>query len=728
MRNRFLARLSFQRRGWIIPLIVAISITIITVRGLHGSAMIGGGEYSLAFLSLLSFTLFLILVLGGLVIHNLARLWIDMRRNKAGAVLRGRMVTLFVLLSLLPTLVVAILSVELLNRGVDSWFSEQISQALSHSLDVAKAFYRENQRTIRHDAEAIVRNRAVTSALSLQGSEAASTVLEIERAARGLDEIAIIRGDGARIAQAGELPFDPIPDLAPLEENTSRALLVTNDAGNRSRAFVKLEEGLYLYTGRWIDRQVLGQMASIESAFVQYNQLRSAHGLLKVSHSVTLILISLLLLLAAVWSGFRIADSITSPITRLVIGTRKVADGDLSVTLPVRGIDELATLMASFNAMTAKLAENRTELQKSNSLLEERRRFMEAIVQNTSAGVISVNRFDQVTLVNPAASKLLGIDPDAAFGRSYPDVLPDPMLQILKSQLTGASDGERAPSAQIQVQGPEKALTLRTRSTPLKDPEGGSRGFTITFDDVSEILLAQRTSAWSDVARRIAHEIKNPLTPIQLWAQRMRRKYLRNLDDDRRDWKILDEGTTAIINQVEELRVLVNEFSNFARLPRPSLKIDDPAIALNEVLTLFDSESSDLEVITDIPDSLPSFAFDRAQVKQILTNLLRNAIASVRERMETETDPSGKVSLTVHTDESGHWLVIQVADNGIGIPPQDRDRVFEPYFTTKKKGTGLGLAIVRKIVEDHGGTIRMRESGQQGALAELQLPLGDAAV
>ncbi|MBF0096554.1 MAG: HAMP domain-containing protein [Magnetococcales bacterium] len=732
-------------RNWILPLLFAVVvITVLTGQGLRGIATMESGKYGLFFLVLLYVNLFLVLLLGVLVVRNLHRLWLDRRQRRTGARLRTRMALKFVALSLVPTLIVAILSVNFLNRGVDTWFSEQISLALANSLEVSKAYYRENQRVVRHDAESIIRNRAITTALALQDDEAASAALEAEREARGLDEITIFRGDGTRIASAGSLPIDPIPDLTPLTEGSSRSLLSTSDSGDRVRAFVLLGEDLFLSVGHWIDRQILSQMDTVESVYVHYHRMRASHGLLKANHTVTLALISLLLLLAAIWSGLHIADELTDPITELVVGTRKVAIGDLSVTLSVSGDDELAALMASFNAMTQKLNENRQELQSTNDLLEERSRYLAAIVGNISAGVISVNRFDEITLLNPAAGILLNCTAEQTLGEPYSTVLPPELLQVMPTLLHQGqtrtvhhprntpntatlrsqeseevtTHSSKNPSAQIQLQGPEKPKTLLVRLTFLEDGDGESRAFILTFDDLTEVLIAQRSHAWSEVARRIAHEIKNPLTPIQLWAQRMRRKYLLPPGKERRDWRVLDEGTEAIINQVEELRILVNEFSTFSRLPRPNLQEVDIVGTIGEALRLHAAELNKVAVSTTFNQEVQHCPHDRSQIKQVITNLINNSLAAMAEHGQ-------KAHLAIGTDLSanGEWYLIQVADSGPGIPPANRDRVFEPYFTTKKKGTGLGLQIVKKIIEDHGGTLRITDSQWGGTQVELKLPL-----
>ncbi|MEO5376393.1 MAG: ATP-binding protein [Magnetococcus sp. DMHC-6] len=736
-----------KSKGWLLILLLAVVVGIVFITGkaLHGSTTVGGGDYGIIFLLLIYINLFLILVFAFLVIRNLSRLWLDHRRQRTGSRLRTRMVALFVALSLLPTLIIAILSVNFLNRGVDSWFSDRITFALDHSLEVARSYYRENQKTVRHDAEDIARNRTVLRALSLQGSEAATAALEVERHARGLDEIAIIRADGARIARAGELPFDPIPDLTSISEGSTHAILITNDTGDRVRAFVKLNDELYLSTGHWIDHQILGQMETIEATYVEYHQLRAAHGLLKINHTVTLILITLLLLLTAFWSGFRIADGITDPITELVLGTRQVSMGDLTVKLEVTGNDELSTLMAAFNAMTRKLDENRQELQSTNELLEERQRFMAAIVNNISSGVISVNRQAQITLINPVAANLLNMNVGEAIGTPYSQILPAAILHPIETLLNSsmhrfsstsaplsASDTANSGddycqlSTQIQLQGPVKPLTLLARITFLEsrpstanDHTSSGQSFIATFDDLTDVLLAQRTHAWSEVARRIAHEIKNPLTPIQLWAQRMRRKYLQPMPSDQQpDWRILDEGTSSIIHQVDELKILVNEFSTFARMPRPSFKNHDFHDTIRKVILLYDTDQKSFTIQTDFDPKLPEFPFDQGQIRQVLTNLMTNAIAACQEQ-----HAESLLFIKTELSENGNWVRLEFADNGPGIPPQDRDRIFEPYFTTRKKGTGLGLAIVKKIIEDHGGTIRMRESLWKGALMEINIPL-----
>ncbi|MBF0624502.1 MAG: HAMP domain-containing protein [Magnetococcales bacterium] len=727
-----------SQRWWVAFLVLVAAVTLVTGLGVHGEVAGSGGDYSLVFLILLYVNLFLLLALGFLVVANLSRLWLDRRQGRAGSRLRGRMVGLFVILSLMPTTVVAVLSVELLNRGVDSWFSERITHALTHSLELARAYYQESQRTVRHDAEDIARNRSLSSSLALQDAETATAILERERKSRGLDEIVLMRADGTPILTAGVLPPDALPDLTALQEGSTRALMITNETGTRVRAFVRLGSGLYLSTGRWIDRQILGRMEKMESAFVDYNQLRAAHRVLKKSHRITLVLITVLLLLAAIWSGFRIAGEITDPISELVEGTYKVAAGDLSVCLPVSGSDELATLQAAFNAMILRLNENHAELQSTNALLEERRRFMAAILRNISSGVISVNRFDEITLMNPAAGELLGIQLQAAIGHPFSQAIPAPILEPLQGLLEGATDPDRMPgtqggtggegasvlSTQIQIEEEERTLTLLARLTLLEGRPDEGRGFIITFDDLSEVLQAQRTRAWSEVARRIAHEIKNPLTPIQLWAERLRRKLLREPDQERRDLRVLDEGTMAIIRQVDALRVLVNEFSNFARLPRPDMKNDDLNATVREVLLLHDAELRPLHFVADLAADLPPFPYDRGQIRQVLINLLANALAAIRERRERHgSGDEGHLVLSTRLSQNGKWAQVSLADSGIGIPPADRSRVWEPYFTTKKKGTGLGLAIVKKIIEDHGGSLRLRESQWQGVEVTFQLPI-----
>ncbi|MBF0125274.1 MAG: HAMP domain-containing protein [Magnetococcales bacterium] len=718
------------RRASGVALFLIVTMTLLTGRSLYSPSALSGGHYSITFFILLYINLFLVLALGIIVVRSLVRLWLERRQRLAGARLRTRMSTLFAALSLLPTVVIAVFSVELLNRGVDSWFSDRITQALQQSIHIARAYYRESQRTVRHDAEDMVRNRRlVASTMTLQRSDRVQLLLENERQARSLDEITVLQADGTRIAVAGDLPLDAMPDLTPLVDGTLRSLLVTDDTGTWVRAFVHLGGDQFLSAGRWIDRQILSQMEQVESAFVDYQQLRAAHGLLKSSHTMTLVTITLLLLLAALWSGLRIADSLTSPITQLVLGTRKVADGDLSVTMAVTGDDELATLMAAFNAMTQKLGENRRELQATNDLLEDRRRFMAAILRHISSGVISVDREERVTLINPAAARLIGIEPQPVIGTHYRTALPEPVLQPLEDLRRsgmGRNGGGNVLSIQIRIDGAERPLTLLARMTLLGSGDGASGGFLVTFDDLTDVLMAQRSRAWSEVARRIAHEIKNPLTPIQLWAQRMRRKYLRAQEAGTPvEWQILDEGTQAIINQVEEMRVLVDEFSNFARMPRPSLRHDDLNAAIQEVLLLHDADCRGITVEKRLWPGLPTIPFDRSQIKQVLTNLVSNALVAIRERPE---GPEGEIiaprlSVTTEMAHGDQWVSIQIADSGVGIPADHRDRIFDPYFTTRKRGTGLGLAIVKKIIEDHGGALRVRDSIWQGALIEVLLPI-----
>ena len=463
-------------------------------------------------------------------------------------------------------------------------------------------------------------------------------------------------------------------------------------------------------------------MKEISSSFEQYKSTKLLKGKIQKGYILFLLLIALVIIFLSTWVGFHLAKGITEPIQELAIATNRVASGDLNVTLDSYSQDEVGSLVEAFNTMTADLrkgqnAINRAnlELQASNLELEQRRRYMEIVLANVNAGVISIDSQGHITTINKSAQKLLGLKTERIIGRNFRDIVtPDyqPMIKGILKELIGS--GKDSIRKQVSLPAGDTKIILLVNVTTLKDEHNEFMGTVVVFDDLTQLLKAQRMAAWREVARRIAHEIKNPLTPIQLSAQRLRRRYL---DRFSADDIVFDECTTMIIKQVDDLKNLVNEFSSFARMPASNPSLNNLNDVLNEALVLFQEGHKEVQFQLQTDPYLPAFSLDREQIKRVAINLLDNAVAAVNG------NANGQITAKTSFNKDLKIATLKISDNGCGIPAEDKPRLFEPYFSTKKSGTGLGLAIVSTIISDHNGYIRVRDNEPQGTHFIVELPI-----
>ena len=476
---------------------------------------------------------------------------------------------------------------------------------------------------------------------------------------------------------------------------------------------------------RFVPFALAQKVAQIRAAHDAYRRLQPHAGRIGRLYQLELLLFSLVVLLFAIWWGFRMAKGVSTPIRALAEGTAEVARGNLDVAIEEQSDDELGFLVRSFNRMTRDLREARDGLERTNAELERRRSSMEIVLRNVGAGVVSLDAAGRIRTINPSAQRLLGIAPGAGVGRPIEEVVRHPEhLRVVRELGAGLRPGVReSVRRQVQVPSGEEIRTLLVTVTLLKDEEGRGLGSVVVFDDYTQLVKVQRMEAWQEVARRIAHEIKNPLTPIQLSAQRIRRRFGGRLRQTGEDARVFDECVDAITSQVETLKVLVNEFSNFARLPTANPKPDDlNRIVRDAVARYAGTEGVVLE--TELDPELPPVDLDREQFSRLLTNLIDNAIAAVRERSACEPGfGPGHVALRTVHDAPLHAARLEVVDDGVGIPPEHRRRIFEPYFSTKAHGTGLGLAIVSRIATDHRGYVRVHEAHPCGARFIVEVPL-----
>ncbi len=668
-----------------------------------------------AVLILLQLDLVLLLALGSLVAKRLVEVWLERRRGLAGSRLQVRLVGLFSLIAVMPTIVVAVFSYLFFNFGVETWFSDKVRTAISESVAVADAYVKEHQQAIRADALAMAAGLDRYAASLQLNPQYLAPVLTAQAAMRGLTEAAILDSRGTMLARTGlvfGLGFEDVSLDSLRRAQQGEIVIMTDDREERVRALVRLNEfsNLFLYVGRYIEPRVLAHRENTHLAAEQYERLEVQRSGFQITFAVIYILVAMLFLAAAILMGVHYAAQIADPISGLVGAADRIRAGDLSARVPEgeRG-DELSSLSRAFNRMTNQIQSQQRELLEANRELDERRRFTETVLTGVSAGVIGLDRGGRVYLPNRSASALLGIDLEEAIGEDLAELAPE-MAELLEQSALRPS---RLAQGQVQIAGQNSTRTLLVRIAAERDEDEIS-GFVVTFDDITELLSAQRKAAWADVARRIAHEIKNPLTPIQLSAERLKRKYLKDIKNDVETFQIC---TDTIIRHVEDIGRMVDEFSAFARMPTPVLQTEDVATIVERAVFLERTAHPKIAFETRFGMRPVPLRCDVRLVGQALINILKNAVESIEGQIaEGEPNPPGSIVVTVAADPQ---VVIAVEDNGKGLPAHGRERLTEPYVTTRAKGTGLGLAIVKKIMEDHSGELVLSDRAGGGARVQL---------
>jgi two-component system, NtrC family, nitrogen regulation sensor histidine kinase NtrY len=656
-------------------------------------------------------------------VQGLVRAW---RERIPGARLHARIVVMFCVMSALPALLLAFGATTTFSRTLDGFFNRETRAIVENSLDVANAYLEEHGAVIRTDIVNMAKDIDDAAKTKKIGDKAFQILMVAQAGLRDLPVAYVI--DAAGVIKAAALENEKIPYIAPPADmiqvtETGQVPLLMPVNSNRVAALTKLNNypGHYLYVARGVNPKVLGHLRRTQAGVALYEQLRRARGNHKWAYGIMYFMMSMTALLAAVWAGFWFAGRFVAPIRRLIFAAQTVSRGNLKVKLPIyRGEGDLRRLSQNFNHMTGQLDRQRSDLMTANSQLVERRRFMEAVLSGVSAGVIGLDTTGTITLANRSAEKLLGRDGAALTGHKLSAAIPE--FAFLLAAPDDATRKKSQQEASISIGGVERTFSARlTRETQGEEDYGA----VLTFDDVTELVSAQRTSAWADIARRIAHEIKNPLTPIQLSAERIRRKYSHMITEDR---EVFDKCTETIIRQVGDVARMVDEFSSFARMPKADMAEMDARDAVRDSVTLFQMATNGIEIVLSMPkEPLPILA-DRRLLSQCLTNLVKNATESVQSVIDSRDKPEGfkgRVETNVWREASS--IVIEVIDNGVGLPKQGRARLLEPYVTTKgAKGTGLGLAIVQKIIEQHGGQLVLEDAPivpgrERGALVRITL-------
>ncbi|HET97292.1 MAG TPA: HAMP domain-containing protein [Desulfurivibrio alkaliphilus] len=674
---------------------------------------------------LLNLNVLLLLVVIFLVLRNLAELVFERRRRVLGARLRTKLVVAFVSLSMIPTGLLFLISLQFISTSMDYWFNINVEHSLEESLAVAREVYQEAQlETVREGGVIAAWLQAEQSRFAEEG--ALTLFLRDMLESHGLGGIELVSPERALLASVyrAELAGLRIPELP--GENLRRALVgesgqvvtQTLAEGELIRSLTPIawpgQDGMVvLALSRLLPQERLQRLERISSGLEGYRQLMMFKAPLKTSLLVTLLIVTLLIVFCAIWFGFYIAGGLTGPIRRLAEATRRVADGDLDFVIEKNSGDEIGSLVDSFNQMTRDLLTGRRQIEETTQELDRRRRYTETILQNVTAGVISLDDSGRVITINRFAEELLKVDRAQIVGRHYRAILRRRHLQILEGFLHELSQSSKhSIQLPLRLTVGDETYSLRINLTRLFDEEGRPLGVVLVFDNLSDLEKAQRMAAWREVARRIAHEVKNPLTPIQLSAQRLRKRYLAKLADE---GEVFDLCTRTIINQVEELQKLVGEFSSFARMPAIHKAMANLAAMVDEVLVLYREGHKGI-TFTREGEVPPPFLFDPKQLKRVLINLVDNAVAVVPEK-------GGRISVNLTSDPERKLFLIEVKDNGPGVREEDKLRLFEPYFSTKKSGTGLGLAIAGTVVADHGGAIRVRDHEPHGACFVVELPM-----
>jgi len=661
-----------------------------------------------------------ILLLIGVITREVWQVVQARRSGRAAARLHVRIVALFSVVAAVPAILVAIVASVTLDRGLDRLFSVGTHTAIQNSLIIAEDYLRDHAQFARSDIMIMAIDIARNKSFLDEDTERLSQFLTFQASVRGLAAAIVLDKDlnvvahaDVRTSQTFALP--PREALANITDKEPQIVLLPDT--NYVAAMMRLPkyQDEFLYITRLLDPRVVPQLQATRASVKEYAAIESRRVGVQVAFALMYTVIALIVLLSAVWIGLNFANRLVAPIRRLIGAANLVSTGNLFVRVPVRQSEgDLAHLGETFNRMTQELRTQRDDLVRARDLIDSRRRFTEAVLSGASAGVIGVDGNGCVSILNRSAEKLIGRSEAEALGQPLVEVLPE-LAGVTAAVQSGA---QRTTQDQVTISrdGRERNLSVRVTSEQSADAE---HDYVVTLDDITDLVSAQRTSAWADVARRIAHEIKNPLTPIQLSAERLRRKYGGMIGEDR---AVFDQCTDTIVRQVDDIKRMVDEFSRFARMPKPVIEAEDIADTVRQTAFLMRVGHSEVDIEAEVAEDPMPARFDRRLISQALTNVIKNATEAIAAVPAAEL---GKGSIRIFAARDGDDIVIDVVDNGIGLPKEHRNRLLEPYVTTREKGTGLGLAIVGRIVEEHGGTIELRDAAdrmpdQRGAWVRIR--------
>ncbi len=651
--------------------------------------------------------------LSAIIGRRIVFLWKAIRRGIAGSRLQRRVIATFSIIVILPTLLVTIFSIVFFSLGVQAWFNDRVKTAVTESLAVAEAYLSEHKENIRAESLSMASEIGRAASLALSDPVEFNRFVSAQASVRSLSEVIVFQHN--RIIAQGRFTFaaafESLP-LASVERARNGEVVLLENDDDKIRALTELPgmDDTFLLIGRLIDAQVLSHMEKTQGAVYQYKNLQGNLKRLQITFSLLFVSFTMLLLLAAIWHGMQFAMRLVTPISRLVVAAGRIKSGDYDVRVDVGDEDdEISSLSRAFNRMGEQLSVQRTQLIEVNRRLDDRRRFTEAVLEGVSAGVMALNKEGEITLANRSAEAVLkknGVE--NLHGVHADNLLPG--IAVLLAQ-ANADHGASARGT-LTIGTGERARTLHANVSAENGAEG-VQGYIVTFDDITLLVSAQRHAAWSDVARRVAHEIKNPLTPIALAAERLKRKYLKFIDPE--EAETFSRYTDTIGKHVSDIGRMVDEFVSFARMPNPVFKEEDLASIIRKVAFSEQVAHSTISYEMDLPPRAVPLSCDERQLTQVLTNLLKNAAEALEAQVREHENP--RIHIKLALARGGIELIVR--DNGPGFPPDQIDRLMEPYVTTRAKGSGLGLAIARKIVEDHNGEITISNQSIGGAEVRL---------
>jgi two-component system nitrogen regulation sensor histidine kinase NtrY len=718
-----------RKREKVIAAVVFVTIIVFTAIEVHLLKLSSKLPFvnSIFFFGLMNLNVLLVMVLLFLVFRNALKLILDERRGRLGSRLKTRLVVSFLLFATLPTLFLFTTSALYIKSSFDKWFNVKVEGTLQRSIEVVQNYYQTTERNGSHFARKI--------SLGLEGSslsgDALIRKLQNARIEYGLDGVEYYATPFSK--RVASLSPDRASSISVASlETLQKAFSGANECRIQSLGAGELVRcGYYLGVGRgvlfanyFIPMKLANQLADIHMTYSDYKLDNPLNYPIKSTYFFILSMVTLLVLFTATWTGFYVAKRLTGPIEELVKGTGEVARGNLDYHISLTGGDELAKLVDSFNSMTRELKENKrdieithTRLQKSNQEIEHRRKYIEVLLENVQSGVVSLDENGLISMINPAASELLKVPASELLGKPYGALVPEGHRDGLKKLLSAVYGTSKSIRRELRLQNAKGHwVNLIVTLSALRDEKKNQLGVVAVFDDVTEIQQIERMSAWREVAKRIAHEIKNPLTPIQLSVQRLRRRYLDKIDDD----GTFGESTEIILKEVDALKTLVNEFSSFARLPETKKASDNLNDIVVEAVNLFKAAHESIQFRLDLFDAVPMMSLDRSQLKRVLINLFDNSVAAM--------DQKGTIEVTTEFVKGSHGVRLTVSDEGCGIDPDGSSQLFEPYFSTKAGGTGLGLAIVQRIIADHGGTVRATPRVPKGTTFVIEFLIAESSI
>ena len=729
------------RPVWIVLILLIPSLALTFY---YSQVVVPGGSEADSFLPTTSYAFVLLLlnldligfvVLTLLLSRNLIKAYFERRHRLVGSGFRTKLIAAFIGFSLIPTILLAIVASGLVNKAVDVWFSDQIDRVMKDSYEVARMQHAGHIALAVNSARAIGQELFREDMLTSEQRDLLIAAMARKRMEYGVAGIEVFSSRMETLTKAldAEIPAGvldlPVSQLVLQVINGKQEFTSVQEAqtGRLVRAGVPVAAGNnrgelagVVVVAAYVPESLLTKMEGIGRQYEEYKQIKAMKNPIKAGAYLFVAVVTVMILFSATWFGFYVARSITVPIQRLAEATEAVAQGDLSVKIDAKATDEIGTLIESFNRMTGdlqgskfKLEDANRSLRQTNVELDRRRAYIETVVETIAAGLLSIDRNGIITTFNPSGERILGLSGDRIRNRLANEVFKEFGLDVFQAVYDRMQADDRddwSLEGQVDVQG--KPVKIRLNGSRMRDEANKDLGYVLIFDDLTELIKAQKVAAWQEVARRVAHEIKNPLTPIQLSAQRLRKKFFEKSPDFD---KIFDEATNVIVTEVGSLKHMVDEFSKFARLPAPQMARQSLNEVIQEVLTLYRAAHKDIEFCVELDEDLPVLNFDREQLKRVCVNLFDNAIQAMNH--------TGRVWVSTKYDTKRKRAMVSVADEGVGITPEDQEKLFVPYFTRKKTGTGLGLAIVRRIITDHDGQIQASNNQPKGAAFTFDLPV-----